>query len=38
MKKNKKGQAAIEYILTRIVPRQFEQGAKVILTVYELEK
>ncbi|MGB2579816.1 uncharacterized protein (UPF0333 family) [Elusimicrobium simillimum] len=49
--KNKKGQAAVEYILvtaslfimfimfyvfyTNIVPVQFEQGARVILTVYE---
>lgn len=49
--KNKKGQGAIEYVMTtaalfvafvsfyifysRIVPLQFEQGAKVILAVYE---
>lgn len=51
MKKNKKGQAAVEYILSalflfaafvlfyglysRLVPRQFDQGAQVILSVYE---
>ncbi|MDD6173390.1 MAG: hypothetical protein ACI352_04900 [Elusimicrobiaceae bacterium] len=54
MKKNKKGQAAVEYILTTaalfvafvlfyksytwIVPEQFMHGAKIILSVYELEK
>ena len=53
MKRNKKGQAAGEYILTTaalfvafvlfykyyswVVPQQFEQGAKIILSVYELE-
>ena len=53
MKINKKGQAAVEYILTALalfvafsifyksyswlVPKQFEQGAKVILTVYEVK-
>ena len=51
MKKNNKGQAAFEYILTTlalftafaifyksyswVVPKQFEQGAKIILAVYE---
>lgn len=54
MVKNKKGQTAIEYILTTaalfvafilfykyytwIVPQQYEQGAKVILSVYELDR
>lgn len=48
---NKKGQTAVEYIVTaaglftaiisfyvlysRLVPQQFEQGAKVILSEYE---
>ena len=51
--KNKKGQTAIEYIITaaglftalisfyilysNLVPQQFEQGAKVILAVYETD-
>lgn len=51
MLKKKKGQAAIEYILTtgflftamagfyitytKIAPHQFEEGAKLILTVYK---
>ena len=54
MIKNKKGQTAVEYILTTaalfvafiifykyyswIVPKQYEQGAKVILSVYELDR
>ena len=53
MKRNKKGQAAVDYILITaalfvafvrfykyyswVVPQQFEQGAKIILAVYELE-
>lgn len=53
MKKNRKGQIAVEYILATaflfaafalfykyyswITPQQFENGAKVILTVHEDE-
>ncbi len=53
MFRNKKGQTAMEYVLTTaavfvaftlfykyytwVVPKQYENGARVILAVYELE-